>query len=274
MFDSLLFAELGIRRVRIAVPWNLAAVPAELSFITDWLAAARRAGIEPFVQFTRETSSRCPREPCSLPAVAEYQAAFRDFRERFPFVTVFGIWNEANHPSQPTYRDPRAAAEYYKAVRSLCAGCEIVAADVLDSWNMASWVAEFKRHAGEVDIWGLHNYADVNLLRDLPADGTARFLSITSGQVWLTETGGIVRRLASTLEGTLPYDEERAARATDRAFDLAALYRSRVSRMYVYNWQGTPPGSRWDSGLVRSDGSARPSYFVAKAALQNRDFGP
>jgi hypothetical protein len=273
LFADPLFAELGVSRARIMVPWNLPAIPVELSYVADWLAAARRAGVEPFVQFTRATNSRCPSAPCSLPTVAEYAAAFRDFRERFPWVTVLGIWNEANHPSQPTSRDPSAAAGYYRAARALCPDCEIVAADVLDSANMEAWVAEFQRHAGEVDIWGLHNYADANLLPDLPANGTARFLSVTSGEVWLTETGGIVRRRGPAL-GDLPYDEERAARAAGRAFDLAALYRSRVSRMYLYNWRASPPGDRWDSGLERRDGSPRPAYFMTKAELQTPDFRP
>jgi hypothetical protein len=273
LFGDPLFTELGVRRARIMVPWNLSTMPVELSYVADWLAAARRAGVEPFVQFTRATRDRCPLAPCTLPTVAEYAAAFREFRGRFPFVTVLGVWNEANHRSQPTSRDPSAAAAYYRAARALCPGCEIVAADVLDSSNMETWVAEFQRHAGEVDIWGLHNYADTNLLADFPANGTARFLSVTSGEVWLTETGGIVRRRVPIL-GDLPHDENRAAWAAGRAFDLAALYRSRVSRMYLYNWRASPPGDRWDSALVRSNGSARPGYFVTKAELQTPDFGP
>src|SRR5215210_5314767 len=89
--------------------------------------------------------------------------------------------------------------------------------------------------------------------------------------VWLTETGGIVRRLGPTRGGDLAYDEDRAARALGRAFELAALYRSRVARMYLHNWRGTTLSYRWDSGLARSDGSPRP-YFTAKAALQTPDF--
>ncbi len=39
-------------------------------------------------------------------------------------------------------------------------------------------------------IWGLHNYSDINRLQSWR---THRLVRALGGQVWLTETGGIVK---------------------------------------------------------------------------------
>ena len=51
----------------------------------------------------------------------------------------------------------------------------------------------FRRHAHEVEprYWGMHNYIDANRLR---TTGTRRMLRAVKGQIWFTETGGIVAR--------------------------------------------------------------------------------
>ena len=56
-------------------------------------------------------------------------------------------WNEANHRSQPTLKNPKRAAQYYNIVRKYCRGCTIVAADVIDESNMESWLKTFKKTA-------------------------------------------------------------------------------------------------------------------------------
>ncbi len=101
----------------------------------------------------------------------------------------YSAWNEANHTSQPTSKKPKMAARYYNAMRQDCRSCTIVAADVLDSKDMLAWVKKFKRYAPSARIWGLHNYKDAN-----DAAGTTKLLlKAVKGQVWLTETGGILR---------------------------------------------------------------------------------
>src|SRR5207247_5688237 len=45
--------------------------------------------------------------------------------------------------------------------------------------------------------------------------------------------------------------------AIDRAFAIAAA-RPRIARMYIFHWRANPLG-RFDAGLVRPDGTARPS---------------
>jgi hypothetical protein len=144
-------------------------------------------------------------------------------------------------------------------VRANCRGCRIVAADVLDQRGFESWIKTFRRYAKAPKIWGLHNYADVNRLRDISIPRMRR--AAGKGQIWLTETGGIVR-----LARSWPYDERRAARSTRHVLRLAN--KRKVQRVYLYRWTGEPLGSRWDSGLIAYDGRPRPALNVVEAYLR------
>ena len=117
----------------------------------------------------------------------------RKLRARYPWVRTWAAWNEANHKKQPLFRKPKRAAQFYNVMREECRGCTIVAADVLDSSNMLPWLATFKRYARHPRIWGLHSYTDTNHFKPLRATSTRALLRAVRGQVWLTETGGIVR---------------------------------------------------------------------------------
>jgi hypothetical protein len=65
---------------------------------------------------------------------------------------------------------------------------------------------------------------------------------------------------------TLATDEARAARAVSRALRLGRA-RSRIGRVYVYQWRAAAT-DRFDSGLVRPDGTARPSLTALATALR------
>jgi hypothetical protein len=82
------------------------------------------------------------------------------------------------------------------------------------------------------------------------------------GNIWLTETGGVVK-----FADTFPYNEQRAARATKYMFKLARSSR-RIKRLYIYSWLGEQRGARFDAGLVNPDGSARPAYHVVRRAIK------
>jgi hypothetical protein len=89
------------------------------------------------------------------------------------------------------------------------------------------------------------------------------------GQLWLTETGGLVQTAA------LRFDNQRAARAMHYLFTLARAWPTRIGRIYVYNWRGVVTSRTakrhrklWDSGLTDPDGRPRPSYFALRAELR------
>jgi hypothetical protein len=150
-------------------------------------------------------------------------------------------------------------------VRRSCRGCRIVAADVLDTSKMVGWIKRFRRVArGRSLIWGLHNYIDANRFYER---GTRRLLRTVKGQIWFTETGGIVsRRNGSHIE--FAGGVRHAAKATRWVFRLAALS-PRVRRVYFYDW-APPPVRRphWDSGLIDRRGRARPAYHVLSGWLR------
>ena len=137
---------------------------------------------------------------------------------------------------------------------------------------MESWLSGFRRAAkGKARIYGLHNYGDVNRLR---SSGTTRLLRVVSGQVWLTETGGILKFLPA-----FKRSEKRQANRTKYMFSLADKYdrrrsgmRSRITRLYNYQWTGVQRSARFDAGLVNPNGSPRRAYrqFKKSAARYAR----
>lgn len=251
---------LGLRYARLVVPYDAATSEPEL--VANWLAATAAAGMAPHVAFEHLTTDRCPGSPCVVPSRATYAAAVRRFVARFPQVRTYTTWNEANHESQPVASHPEAVAGYYEELRAACASCTIVAGDVLDSGTYVRWLQRFQAAtSSNPQLWGLHNYGDVTYGT---TEGTDAVLRAVPGSLWIEETGGIVVLRNGTRE-TLHYDETRAAQAIDRAFAIVAS-RPRIARMYIYHWR-SGPASRFDAGLVRPDGSLRPSYAAVVRGL-------
>ena len=180
----------------------------------------------------------------------------RAFIARFPQVRIYTTWNEANHESQPVSGRPETVAGYYEELTAACPSCTVVAGDVLDSGGYVRWLERFQQATdSDPQLWGLHNYGDVTYGT---TEGTDAVLRTVSGQLWIEETGGIVVLRNSAGRVTLSFNEARAAASIDRAFAIVAA-RPRITRMYVYHWQSGAT-SRFDAGLVRPDGSLRPSY--------------
>jgi hypothetical protein len=254
MLGDARFGALGLRDSRLVVPYDVASDPVQLARYAPVLDTAHVRRIRMLVAFGGRADA-----PAHLPSVREYRSAVRAFRARFPWVHDLSAWNEANHASQPTARHPVRAAQLYNALRAACRGCRIVAADVLDQAGFTRWIRRFRRAARAPRIWGLHDYVDVNRMRDV---SIPRLRRATGGRgvVWLTETGGVVRFARS-----FGYDERRAARSTRHVLRIAAS--RRVGRVYLYEWSGAPLGARWDSGLIAADGRPRPALNVVESYL-------
>ena len=94
------------------------------------------------------------------------------------------------------------------------------------------------------------------------------------GSVWLTETGGIVKFRLPNGHLLFPYSESRANRATKRMFALAKRYRSRIKRLYIYHWKQPAKSNRFDAGLIRRSGKARPAYNTVRNQLATGTFNP
>ena len=145
MFTDPSFQQLGVKHSRLVLAWDWYKHPNLISSTDQWMAAAQAAGVRPLVAFNVNWGTKNGhRKP---PSIAAYRKSFRLVRERYPFVSDYTAWNEANHTAQPTAKSPRLAARYYNAMRSDCRSCTIVAADVLDTRDMVAWVKKFKKHA-------------------------------------------------------------------------------------------------------------------------------
>lgn len=257
-FSDPFFQILRLRYARLVTPWN--SVFTEKDRLDGWLREARAHGVRPLVSFEHARGQVCPGKHCKGPTAGQYKKAWRAFHKKYPWVKDISPWNEANSATQPTGKKPQSAAAYYNIVRTSCRGCQIVAADLLDTNNLRRYLVAFLANAkGKPRLWGLHNYRDTNRFRET---GTRTLLRYVKGKVWFTETGGIVR--FETQDGTvaLPKSEKRAKRAMDYMFKLAEKYASRVKRVYVYQWRINFTGDRFDAGVVRDDGSPRPSFQV------------
>jgi hypothetical protein len=276
MFEDARYQKLDIDKVRFLVPYDWFKKQGNEDEVKAFMERAVASDTDVLVHFTARrgcynNGKYSKRKVCKAPSVKKYKKNVKRFIREFPETREIGVWNEANHVSQPTARKPGLAAKYFLAARSVCKGCKIVAADVLDSSNMESWLSGFDRKdKGKARIYGLHNYSDVNRKRQ---SGTTRLLRKVGGEVWLTETGGILKFLPQ-----FPRSEKRQASATKYMFKLANRYdtrrsgmRSRITRLYNYQWTGARKSARFDAGLVGPTGKPRKAYKAFKKLEAKHD---
>jgi len=266
MFASQGYKALHSRITRYIAPYNIVTTPGDLAVFQAWLAGANRDHAQPLIAFYHARVGGT-----KMPSVATYTKDVAKFFKLFPAIKNYTPWNESNRGNVSigggaSFHSPTAgqAAQYYLAMKKTCRGCTIVGLEVLDGANPKPTIAYIHQFQSTVrslhgtlpTVWGLHNYSDTNRFRD---SGTKAVLAAVKGQVWLTETGGLVN-----FGGAFPNINgsglTRADKAVKYMFKLAASNK-RITRLYIYNWFGNPPDARFDAGLVNSDGSPRPAYF-------------
>jgi hypothetical protein len=265
MFDSPYFRPLGIKYVRVNTAWDSLRHRWSRNQLDAYMNAAHAANVRVLLGFghARSPKRRIRRH---VPSVKTFTKEFLKYKKRYPWVKDWLTWNEANHCGEPTCHKARRVARFYNNMRHNCYGCNVVGADVLDTPTMVPWIKIFKRTARKDKmIWGLHNYIDANRFR---TSGTRELIKAARyGQIWFTETGGlVVRRNKSRI--AFPGNRKHAAKATKQVFKLAKLS-PRVRRIYIYQWQTAPVKlPSWDSGLVDPRGKPRPAYKVLKSYIK------
>jgi hypothetical protein len=272
IFASPAWESLALKRVRYLVPWDWHRTGQQAE-VDAFMRAARARGQDVLVAFNAHRdcydAGRYSRSKvCRAPSARAYRRAVRTFDNRYPWVRTYSAWNEVNHISQPTFARPDLAVRYYRVMlrEGRRRHFRVMAADILDTANMHRYLRAFLRRApGRPRLWGLHNYQDVN---SFTSADTRTMLETVPGEVWMTETNGIVK-FGETRQWR--YSEARAARCTRWMFRLADRFdskrrrmRSKITRLYIYNWFGAPPGARFDAGLVDPDGTPRAAYFVVQ----------
>lgn len=283
MFADPSWKALKLKKTRYFVEWNAVDQPAEMAKAELFVAAARSARVAVLMHVSTDDINSKPRRP--LPSVRKYETKVGQLVRRLRGMGVkeWGVWNEANHSSQPTAKNPKRAAQFYKSFRRFrCSGCKIVALDVLDQSGVESYIGRWMKAAGPLGksarIIGIHNYSEVNRkLKPKRAKksfkrypGTARIVRAfrTRGnkraKFWYTETGGVAKF------GSFGCSMSRQSSTTKYMFTLAKRYDRDVERLYSYNWFGTNPTcNSFDAGLVDADGARRPAYAAFKSGLKN-----
>jgi hypothetical protein len=263
MFDHPLYKDL--RKVKVAryiAPWDVASDSRDRAIWEAWLAGAKRDNQRVLVSFYYDRDN-----PMKLPSVKQYEKAMKAFKKAYGSkVESISPYNEANRDASKQNRfrgpSPRQAAQYYEVARKVFKGKKIVGLDLLDQNNVKpsiKYLKSFKRYVKvQPKIWGLHNYSDTNRNS---SKRTKAVLAATKGEVWLTETGGLVK-----LGTSFPHNQARAAKALRFMFKLAKS-NPRLKRLYIYQWTGANPDDVFDAGLVNPDGSKRPGYDVVKSHL-------
>ncbi len=275
IFDSPLFQVAKFKRVRYFVPWNVMDEPEQRDAARDYILRARAHGLQVLLHLSSH-DLRIKR--AQLPTVARYRSKINRLVPYFRQLGVreFGAWNEANHASQPTWRSPTRAADFYvelyRAVKPRCSFCTVVGLDVLDQTGVERYMRSFYRHLSplyrqRLRVVGIHNYGDVNRKRTTftrSIINQAREFNSTT-KFWFTETGGLVK-----FGRSWPCNEERAANRLRHMFSLARQFQPKgVQRLYIYNWTGPGCDARFDAGLIDPDGVPRAGYRYLRDALPN-----
>jgi hypothetical protein len=269
LFTNEHYVNLGSKRTRLIVPYDAALKKNEKQFADDWISAAQAARQEIVIAFNPPWGMQCPnlngKKTCKAPSSAQFTKAFKAFRKAWPGIKIYQPWNEVNNLTQPTAHRPDAVVTYYSIVKKNCRGCTVLGADIQDLPNMVTYtrslLANFrKRKIATPRIWGMHNYTDVNRFVKDKNSSMRKIVKLLPGKIWLTETGGIYRFAPQNARQTFRPDLKRQARAVDALFTQALKYRSKVDRIYFYNWFAPTADNRWDSAMVAADGSPRPAY--------------
>ena len=211
-----------------------------------------------------------------LPSAAQLARQFRVLHARYPWVTDFATWNEANYCGQPTCHSAVLVAAYYRQMRRICPACNVLAAELLDVPGMVAWVRDLRRALGyEPGIWGLHNYIGANRLQSA---STQALLSATHAQIWFTETGGVVARHNHSAHD-FPESPAHAAVVTRFVFDRLVPLSTRIARVYLYQWNAATHRARaapipWDSALIGPRGAPRPGLLGARARAPHPHAAP
>jgi hypothetical protein len=248
MFSDPRFAQLGIKRARIDVAYDVLLDANQTAALDQWMDAAQAAGVQVLVTFDR---SRRPGRKSFRPDTYSLVKQFNRLRARYPFVKEWVTWNEPNLSQTAT-----RTARQWLALKKACPSCTIVAADLVDRPNLVRWAKLFIKTAHQQPTyWGLHNYADANQYKPR---ATKALLKAVKGKIWLTETGGVVKRNNGSNVKYTGESLTHAAKAITYIFTKLVGLSSRIQRVYVFHWDGR--NASWDSALISPNGNPRPAF--------------
>ena len=226
------------------------------------MGAAKRTGVKPLIAFTRNWR---PSGQFRLPPMKEYRKSFRAFRARYPHVSDFSAWNEANHTAPADgeqaarrrsllQRDAHGAAA---PARSSPPTCSTAA-----TWSAGS--RRFKRyapegaHLGPAQLQGRQRRDERP--RAAPAGRARQGLADRDRRHPAAEAAA--RAAAATAAGSRT---PRRLAAVKRVYQIARA--SRRDHADLLLRVAGAARDRWDSAFLNADGTQRPAYRRAQARL-------
>ncbi len=299
MFIDPNYLELDAKITRIVVAYDAISEAAkgdnEISArVKPYIEAATALGIDVLVTFehSRGNAEICKNksnrnlQQCKLPTVAEYEANIKAFLATFPQVKAIAPWNEANHNTQPTYKNGKTAAQFAKSAEKVCKelgrSCQIVALDLLDQADnvrakkptyrsLTKYVKAFKKaYKKKPAICGLHTYSDANRFRDA---GTKAMIKATGcKKYWVTESGGMYDFASFWTKKTRKQYKCKNAgacqlKAVKYLFKILKKHKSKIDRAYIHSFYGSH-APRFDAGIVLGGPgkttTPRPAYKEVK----------
>ena len=262
MFDEKLFRDLDLEHARLIVPYDAASQPVERQLADVWLAAAKRAGVEPFVTFGH---SRATRRSCR--ASREFRSAFKRVCAPLPGRPRLCAV-ERDQPQQPA---DVARAEAGRAVLQRRQG------RVSRLHGARRRPARPGRHdalpRAATSATSTASRRSGGCTTTPTRTASARAACATCSPPSRATSGS--RRPAASSSSAAASRATRSAPAarSAQAFKLARQ-NPRVKRIYLYNWTAARPADRFDSGLVGTDGTPRPGYDALRAALERLAHAP
>ena len=272
MFGDQRFQDLKAGWARNVVPWDGLRYADDRARLDAWMAGAKTHNVKVLIAFDRSRHGK--KGPSAKALAAQLSAFIRRYPGQIKAVTV---WNEPNVNMKRRTRD---LARMYKEQRSTlrrlgsqARGVKLLAADLVDRPDVNSWASRYlsdlrKQRVPRPRYWGLHNYIDVN---NLTYKRTRSFISRVKGEVWLTETGGVVSRNNKSRTKFRGAGVAFQARATKYLLSTMLRKNPRIKYVFIYHWSASESSrtASWDSALVDSNGSARPALENIKSYIRS-----
>jgi hypothetical protein len=266
MFSNSLYTQLHTKIVRYIAPYDASVRGYSLKLAREWIGKAEAEHLKVLVAFYHSEYTKR-----KMPSVATYSNDVKKFIKDFPHVREYQAWDEANRgyvsDGGASFSSPSAVqdAQYYRALKRDCQPCTVIGLDVLDNPEIGGtleYIAEFKREIYRLktlmpSIWGLHNYSDLNHFESWR---TRDLVKAMGSQVWLTETGGVVK-FGNAFPNKRGSGLRRAAKVLKYMFGVAAAV-PQIKRLYIYDWTGGTPSTRFDAGLMNARDKPREGYVV------------
>ena len=260
------------RDVRYVVAWDALRFHVEQRDEVDaYMTAARAPGARRAARLRPLAQSRSAGRAAPCPRRG-FRKEFLKFRDALPV----GARLPDLERGQPLRRadlpqGPASPPATTTTPRTTAAAARSSAADVLDTPTMPRLGArQFRRTARARTSIDLGRCTTTSTRTASARAGTRALLQgAPHGQIWFTETGGlVVRRNGSRIE--FPGNKKHAARATKQVFQRSPRLSPRVRRIYFYHWSRRRAGCRrgtrrWST---RAASRARPT----RAQVLHRKF--